>query len=46
MEFHPTCHCNGRNYQDLEVCENQSLRFYIILETKGRVWRRHPSGHI
>jgi hypothetical protein len=35
MEFRTTCHCDGRNCQDLEVCENQSLRFYIILETKG-----------
>jgi hypothetical protein len=45
-EFWTSCHCDGRNCQDLEVCENQSLRFYIILETKGRVRRRHPSGHI
>jgi hypothetical protein len=35
MEFWITCHCIARNCQDLEVCENQSLRFYIVLETKG-----------
>jgi hypothetical protein len=22
MEFHITCYCDGRNCQDLEVCEN------------------------
>jgi hypothetical protein len=36
LEFWITCCCNGRNCQDLEVCENQLPRFYIILETKGK----------
>jgi hypothetical protein len=29
MEFQITC-CDGRNFQDLEVCENQKYRFQAI----------------
>jgi hypothetical protein len=27
MEFWMTCHCDGRNCQDLEVCEDKSTIF-------------------
>jgi hypothetical protein len=31
MEFWTTCHCGGRNCQDLEVCENQKYHFQPIV---------------
>jgi hypothetical protein len=31
MEFRITCCCDGRNCQDLEVCENQKYRFQAIV---------------
>jgi hypothetical protein len=31
MEFRTTCHCGGRNCQDLEVRENQKYHFQTIV---------------
>jgi hypothetical protein len=30
MELRTICHCDGRNCQDLEVCENQKYHFQAI----------------
>jgi hypothetical protein len=31
MESWTTCHCDGRNCEDLEVCENQKYHFQAIV---------------